>query len=160
MRTPGIPTTLLAALAAATLLATAACGSETTAGRAASTASSSPPAAGRMTEGLAQPLLLTRTGGIGGAQDRLELRPDGTCTVTRKGQAPVTRQLGEGQLASIVQALRAADLPHLATASPTERRSDQFTYVLQAEGTTFTTTETTAPDAVRPLLQQLGALLS
>lgn len=113
-----------------------------------------------MTEGISQPLVLTRTGGIGGLKDRLEIRPDGTYTVTSKGQAPVTRQLSEGQLAAIVDALQAADLPHLTTQSPTEQRSDQFTYVLRADGTTFTTTETTAPDAVRPLLEELGALFS
>ena len=79
---------------------------------------------------------------------------------TSKGRAPVTRQLSEGQLAAIVTALRNADLPSLANQSPTERRSDQFSYTLMAEGTTFTTTETTAPDAVRPLLEELGALFS
>ncbi len=113
-----------------------------------------------MTEGISQPLVLVRTGGIGGLKDRLEIRPDGTYTVVSKGRAPVTRQLTEGQLAAIVTALQQADLPALATTSPTERRSDQFTYTLTAEGTTFTTTETTAPPALRPLLDELGALFS
>jgi len=116
-----------------------------------------------MTEGLSQPLVLVRTGGVGGLKDRLELRPDGTCTVTSGGRPPVTRQLSEGQLAAIVLALKSAHLEAAAGApstSPTEHRSDQFTYTLTAEGHTLTTTETTAPPPLRPLLQQLDALLS
>ncbi|KQX65766.1 protealysin inhibitor emfourin [Angustibacter sp. Root456] len=165
----------LAALAATTLLGTAACGAESGSGTAPTTAaqttasgatttsaspSASPTPGARMTEGISFTLVLTRTGGIGGLKDRLELRPDGTYTVVSQGKAPVTRQLSEGQLAAIVNALQAADLPHLATQSPTERRSDQFTYVLRYDGTTFTTTETTAPETVRPLLEELGALFS
>ncbi|MGN6301211.1 MAG: hypothetical protein ACTHN8_09000 [Angustibacter sp.] len=160
----------IAALAVATFLGATACGSQnagdavgtapTTSTGAGTTASATPSPGGRMTEGISQPLVLTRTGGIGGLKDRLELRPDGTYTVTSAGRTPVTRQLSEGQLAAIVNTLQAADLPHLATQSPTERRSDQLTYVLRAEGTTFTTTESTAPDAVRPLLEELGALFS
>jgi hypothetical protein len=160
--------TALAALAVGGLLA--GCGAESTSGTgpasaasATGTTPSSSPSTepgGRMTEGISRPLVLVRTGGIGGLKDRLELRPDGTYTVTSKGKAPVTRQLGEGQLAAIVDALQRADLPSLANQSPTERRSDQFSYTLMAEGTTFTTTETTAPDAVRPLLAELSALFS
>lgn len=160
--------TALAVLALAGLLA--GCGAESTSGTSPAPATSaagttpSPTSptepGGRMTEGISQPVVLVRTGGIGGLKDRLELRPDGTYTVTSKGKEPVTRQLGERQLAAIVDALQRADLPTLANQSPTERRSDQFSYTLMAEGTTFTTTDTTAPDAVRPLLQQLGALFS
>jgi hypothetical protein len=160
----------VAALAATTLLGTAACGAEQGSGTAPTTASgattagtttsASPTPGARMTEGISSTLVLTRTGGIGGLNDRLELRPDGTYTVTSKGKPPVTRQLSEGQLAAIVNDLQAADLPHLSTQSPTERRSDQFTYVLRYDGTTFTATETTAPDEVRPLLEELGALFS
>ncbi len=118
-----------------------------------------------MTEGISQPVVLIRTGGVGGLADRLQLRPDGTYTVTGKSKAPVTRQLSEGQLAAIVDAVQAADLPQLATQqsstpSTTGRRSDQLFYVLSAQGVTVTFTETTAPDAVRPLLEELGALFS
>lgn len=169
-RTTTIPT--VAALAAVTLLGATACGSQS-AGDAVqtgptatgSTTSATPTAGGRMTEGISQTLVLTRTGGIGGLKDRLELRPDGTYTVTSAGRPPVTRQLSEGQQAAIVNALQAADLPQLATQqsstpSPTERRSDQLFYVLSAQGVTVTFSETTAPDSVRPLLEELGALFS
>ncbi|MGN6610567.1 MAG: hypothetical protein ACTHLJ_02220 [Angustibacter sp.] len=118
-----------------------------------------------MTEGISEPVVLIRTGGVGGLADRLQLRPDGTYTVTGKTKTPVTRQLSEGQLAAIVDAVQAADLRQLATQqsstpSPTERRSDQLFYVLSAQGVTVTFSETTAPDSVRPLLEELGALFS
>ncbi|HEX3005921.1 MAG TPA: hypothetical protein VHO27_17030 [Angustibacter sp.] len=172
-----IPTVI--ALTAATLLGAAACGAQdagdavgtsgtsptTTTPAGSGTPSATPTPGGRMTEGISQPVVLVRTGGIGGLKDRLELRPDGTYTVTSKSRAPVTRQLSEGQLAAIVDAVQAADLPQVATqqsstSSPTERRSDELFYVLSAQGVTVTFSETTAPDAARPLLEELGALFS
>jgi hypothetical protein len=157
------------ALGASGLLATA-CGAETGDVVGASPQTSSPSAStgsatatepgGRMTEGISQPVVLVRTGGIGGLKDRLELRPDGTYTVVRKGSAPVTRQMSEGQLAAIVNALQQADLSAASNQSATSAQSDQFTYMLKAQGTTLTTTETTAPQSVRPLLDELNTLFS
>src|SRR6476661_4024638 len=99
-----------AAVAVAVVLGAGACGSATsgsgTAPAGTSSTASAPTSSttsapgGRMTEGISQPLVLVRTGGIGGVKDRLEIRPDGTYTVTSKGRTPVTRQLSEGQLAA------------------------------------------------------------
>ena len=114
-----------------------------------------------MTEGITQPLVLIRTGGIGGVADRLELRPDGSYTVTSKGKAPVTRQLGEGQLAAIVDDGAGGRPAHTgttghrpsgaATSSPTcsARRASRNDHRDHRAGR-----------CVRPLLEELDALFS
>ncbi|GAB3597347.1 hypothetical protein GCM10027446_25280 [Angustibacter peucedani] len=162
-------TLLTAALLASTaLLGTAACGSEsdvqvgssstTSPGTPSSSATSEP--GGRMTEGISQPVVLMRSGGIGGLQDRVEVRPDGTATITSKGKAPVERQLSEAELAAVVRAVKDADLAALGDGKTTPTRSDEMTYTITAEGQTYRTVETQAPDDVRPLLDALGTLLS
>jgi hypothetical protein len=166
------PRTLLtaAAVAATVLVGTAACG-DAGGDDARATAAPSTPTSGsvtstpttpgaRMTEGISQPVVLVRSGGIGGVQDRVQVRPDGTVTVTSKGGATVTRQLSEAQLAAVVQAVQKADLDLLGTGAPTPSRSDELYYTITAEGRTYRTTETQAPAAVRPLLDELGSLLS
>src|SRR4051794_36892854 len=121
------PRTLLTAglLATTALLGTSACGdaggddaratpgiNTQTAGTTGPTTpvSSSPTASARMTEGIDQPVVLQRSGGVGGLKDRVEVRPDGTTTVTTKGKAPVTRQLSEAELAAIAQAVQKAGI--------------------------------------------------
>lgn len=115
---------------------------------------------GRMTQGLSGPVTLVRSGGVGGLQDRVQVRPDGTVTVTTKGNTPLTRQLDEGQLAAIVQAVEQADLASLGQGTTTPTRSDELVYTLSAQGRTYRTSETQAPAEVQALLTELGALLS
>jgi hypothetical protein len=156
------PRTLLTVslLGAAALLGATACGSQEAADVGVATTGATTEPGGRMTTGISQPVVLQRTGGVAGLDDRLEVRPDGTCTVTTKGKPPVTRQLSEAELATIVDALQEAHLATLATRPASPPRSDELTYTIAAGGTTFRTTETAAPDAVRPLLRELGALFS
>src|SRR5690242_10418478 len=88
-------------LAGVLLLGVTACGAEQSGSAAnASSASSGTPG----TSGSGQPtstgqagqlpgrIVLTRTGGIAGMDDAVVLDPDGSYTVTRKDQAPVTRR--------------------------------------------------------------------
>jgi hypothetical protein len=117
---------------------------------------------GRMTEGLPGVIVLQRSGGLRGAKDRLELRPDGSYTVLARTGRPVTRQLDEPEQAAVVAALKLADLARMKP--PTRPPggpviADGFTYILSAGGQTVTLGEPT-PAQVRPLLSVLGALFS
>lgn len=159
-------------LGATVLGGTAACGEEVRAGASPAPATSSAstgtttPAGdpstdrpeGRMTTGLAQSLVLTRTGGIGGVKDRVVVNPDGTAEVTTRGRSTVTRQLGEGQLATIVRATQAADLPALAADAAATTEPDRYGYVLSLGEATVRTSETQAKGAVRNLLDVLELL--
>lgn len=108
-------------------------------------------------------LVLTRGGGVAGVRDRLEVRPDGTYTVTRKGQAPVTRRLSEGERTALLAALATADLPRLAqqpAASAPGSEVGRFRYTISAEGATLSVSEATVPAQLRPLLQATEGLFS
>jgi hypothetical protein len=119
------------------------------------------PSGGRMTQGLTSPVVLERTGGIAGRQDRLEVRPDGTAVVSTRGNRPVSRQLSEAELAAVVSAVRAADLGAQAPAGrPTAADADVFRYRLVAEGKAVATTEKQADGGVRRLLAVLTPLFS
>jgi hypothetical protein len=168
---PELKRSLTAVAAAVTMAAgLAACGSDTIVDSAAApTSASAQPtgtdpttSGGRMTEGLPGVIVLQRTGGLKGAKDRLELRPDGSYTVTARTGSPVTRQLAEPEQAAVVAALKLADLAKLKRV-PTKPGdpvvADGFVYVLSAGGKTVTLGEPT-PEQVRPLLSVLGALFS
>ena len=106
-------------------------------------------------------MVLERSGGIAGRLDRLEVRPDGTYTVTSRGGRPVTRQLSEAELAPIVEAARAAHLGSQPAASrPRAAEADVFRYKLLAEGQRLVTTEQQANGAVRRLIDVLMPLFS
>ena len=125
------------------------------------TAGPSTPSGERMTAGLSSPVVLERSGGIAGVNDRLEVRPDGTVVVTTRGNRPVTRQLSEAELAAVVAAAKAAHLGARAPAPrPTAADADVFRYRLVAEGEALTTTEQQADGAVRRLLDVLSPLFS
>ncbi len=167
---PELKKLLIAPAAATLLVGLAACGSETVvdAGAAPTSTSTGPTSTdpttsgGRLTEGLPGVIVLQRTGGLKGAKDRLELRPDGSYTVTTRTGPPVTRQLDEPEQAAVVAALKLADLAKVKPA-PTKPGDpvivDGFTYVLTADGESVTIGEPT-PEQVRPLLGVLGALFS
>jgi hypothetical protein len=136
----------------------------TTAGVPSSTSGTTEPGAGRMTAGLSTPLVMTRSGGIAGVQDRLVVRPDGTFTATSRGKAPVTRQLTEAEQAAVVAAVAAADLPMLArlqtprTAGGAE--NDVFSYVVQAEGSSVAASQSRVAPALQRLLDVLQPLFA
>jgi hypothetical protein len=116
---------------------------------------------GRMTEGLSATIVLQRNGGMIGAKDRLELRPDGTYTVTSKNRPPVTRQLNERAQADVVTALRTANLSRMRP-GPTAGGAtivDGFSYTLIVGKDSVTLGEP-IPKQVVPLLAALGALFS
>ena len=122
---------------------------------------STPGPAGRMTQGLTSPVLLERSGGIAGRKDVLEVRPDGTITVSTLGSKPVTRQLSEAELAAVVSAVKAIDLRPVRTPPrPTAAEADVYRYKIVAEGTIVMTTEQQADGAVRRLLDVLTPLFS
>jgi hypothetical protein len=125
-------------------------------------ATSSPTAgSGRMTRSLAEPVVLTRSGGLAGVKDRLEIRPDGTYTViSTREQRPRSRQLSEAVQARIVAALDAADLASLARGSTTTPQvADGYFYTLSAQGRSVRLSEP-VPDRAQPLITELQALLS
>jgi hypothetical protein len=125
------------------------------------TPSTSATPGGRMTSGLSSPVVLERSGGIAGRLDRLEVRPDGTYTLSSRGGRPVTRQLTEAELVPIVDAARAAHLGSQSAASrPGAAEADVFRYRLVAEGERLVTTEQQADGAVRQLIDVLMPLFS
>jgi hypothetical protein len=135
----------------------------TTATTSSSTSASSTTSApgGRMTVGLTSPVLLERSGGIAGRHDRIEVRPDGTYTVSTLGSRPVTRQLSEAELAAVVAAVKAANLRAVRPEPPaTGAQADMFRYKLVAEGEAVTTTDEQADGGVRRLINVLMPLFS
>jgi hypothetical protein len=131
----------------------------TTSSTSASSTTSAP--GGRMTVGLTSPVRLERSGGIAGRHDRLEVRPDGTYTVSSLGSRPVTRQLSEAELAAVVAAVRAANLRAVRPEPPaTGAQADVFRYKLVAEGAAVTTTDEQADGGVRRLINVLMPLFS
>lgn len=155
------------------LLSSAACGSETTNTSSPSSPQGStsdsvtpPPTDGNQTppvSGLRKPVTLVVGGGFAGVNDRIEVQPDGSYTVTSKGKTPRQGKLDERQLSTIAGEVDEADLPKLSAQPPvtaTVTQSDQFTYALSADGATLKATETTLPPAVKPLINELKSLLS
>jgi hypothetical protein len=140
---------------------TSSTGTGTTSTTTSSGTSSSSGPGGRMTQGLSAPVLLERSGGIAGRRDLLQVRPDGTYTVSTRGSRPVTRQLSEGELAAVVSAVRAADLRSVGTGPrPMGAQADMFRYKIVAEGAMVMTTDQQADSGVRRLIDVLIPLLS
>jgi hypothetical protein len=156
-------------LAGALLLGAAACGDEPS-GSAANAPSGTSGTSG--TSGSGQPtstsqagqlpgrIVLTRTGGIAGMDDALVLNPDGSYTVTRKGQAPVNRRADAAQLAAIATAVQGAELGQLPRGATNGTVSDEIFYKLNVGSRTYLIASTQAPEQVKPLLDELGALFS
>jgi hypothetical protein len=114
-----------------------------------------------MTQGLTAPVLLERSGGIAGRRDVLQVRPDGTFTVSTHGSRPVTRQLSEAELAAVVSAVKAADLRSVGTGPrPMGNQADVFRYKIVADGAVVMTTDQQADGGVRRLIDVLIPLFS
>ncbi|WP_426566264.1 protealysin inhibitor emfourin [Angustibacter sp. McL0619] len=158
--TPPLARLAAALLGGALLVGASACGSEQPSGTAGSTPASLPATSGNQPGGLASPVVLIRTGGIAGMNDALVLMPDGTYTVTRKNQDPVTRRADAGQLRAIADAVQGANLSKLPPSTPDTTTSDQISYRLSVGSRTYQIAGTQTPDEVRPLLDELGALFS
>lgn len=87
---------------------------------------------GTSTSAPAAPITITRTGGIAGVHDVLEITPDGTARLTRRN--------GESILCTPIPALldrlRSIDLRAVGTGPPKVPVADGFTYtVVSAAGT-------------------------
>jgi heat shock protein HslJ len=102
----------------------------------------------------------TRTGGFAGFNDALIIYQDGSAVVTRK---EFTREitLTADELSTIRQLLQDASfgslLPDYPPAAP---GADYFTYTLTYEGKTVTAQDTGVPEALQPLIEELGTLVS
>lgn len=101
---------------------------------------------------------LERTGGVGGLQQRVEVHADGSYVVAGDGGAARGRLTGS-EAHDLALAVQQARLATARTAAPTERRSDEYTYVVRSQGHVLTATGTTLPAQVRPLVEALVALL-
>ena len=99
------------------------------------------------------PLTVTRTGGIAGVTDTLQVEPGGAWTLTDRSGSATTGQLDAQAAGQIVQTLGAPGLDaEIATASAPNDCADQFRYLVRLSGREFTFDDC---GQVGPLLRQL-----
>jgi len=107
-------------------------------------------------------LVMTRTGGEGGWDDRLVVYPDGIWVkvTRRRGASPVAGRLATTELRAVEAALAGADLRHRHT--PRRLRDaccDLFFYTFAYRGSDYATADGRMPASVRDLLDVLTPLL-
>ncbi len=99
------------------------------------------------------PLTITRTGGIAGVTDTLQIEPDGAWTLTDRSGSATTGHLDAQTAAAIVRILGDPGLDaEIATASAPNQCADQFQYLVRLSGREFSFDDC---GQVGPLLRQL-----
>ncbi|HEY0473723.1 MAG TPA: hypothetical protein VGD34_18770 [Kribbella sp.] len=147
-----------AALAAAAGLVLTGCGNESNSGSnpsapVTSTPSGTPsgsPAAGAL------PLIVTRTGGFAGFDDRVTLGTDGVASVVKNGKGPVRCKVDSGLLTTITTAIQQVDWSRIATTKPTIRHPDDMVIAIAAGGRQARLED----PKVKPLADPVSKLLS
>ncbi|WP_433161440.1 hypothetical protein [Kribbella sp. CA-247076] len=110
------------------------------------TASQSTPA------GSALPLIVTRTGGFAGFDDKVVIDTEGVATVTSRGKKPVRCKLDQSVLATVTAAAQQVDWAALPIVKPTVRHPDDMIVAVTAKGRTARLEE--------PKLQPMSASVS
>ena len=82
------------------------------------------------------PLVIDRTGGFAGVQDRVSIEADGTATVTRRGQQPVRVSVPAADRADLRRLLAAPAASAAATPGKTPVCADGFHYEITSPALT------------------------
>jgi hypothetical protein len=110
------------------------------------------------TQDRALPLTLSRTGGIAGVQDQVEVDPDGTATVIRRGGTPATSTLSAADLAALRRLLTDPALAREAKVTAGNGVcADGFQYTLRTPSVTMKTDDCGRSD--RPTLAKIISLV-
>lgn len=130
----GVKSIRYAVLAAAAGLVLTGCGDESTPSAGSSpsapiTSTPTPtPTAGPL------PLIVTRTGGFAGFDDRVVVGPDGVATVSKRGKDPVRCKLEAGFLGTITDAVKQVDWAEVGVTKPSVRHPDDMIIAVSAGG--------------------------
>jgi len=100
-----------------------------------------------------------RTGGIAGLDDRLVVQADGKATLTRKDEHSEIK-LTSRQISTLKQQLEEAEFRSLkGIYEPETEGYDLFEYELTYRGHTVRAFDGAIPEALRPLLDSLNAIV-
>jgi hypothetical protein len=104
-------------------------------------------------------LVYERTGGIANLDDHLRIDRDGTTLFVRHGQTS-TFVLDEASIQRLTNDLDAIPFSNLdASYLPSNSGADQITYELRYQGKTVRMVDTTIPDQLVPVLEQLDGII-
>jgi hypothetical protein len=82
------------------------------------------------------PLVVTRTGGIAGFDDKVVIDTDGVATVSSRGKETVRCKLDQSLLASLTSAAQQVDWTALPVTKPSTRHPDDMIVAVTANGKT------------------------
>jgi hypothetical protein len=109
---------------------------------------------------LAGTLVLMRSGGYFGSDDRLVVFPDGRWFVVRQGWEPAQGTLPDGERQKLVRALDRADLPHRhPRRNYRDGCCDLSFYTFAYRGSDYATSDLFIPPVVRDVLDLVNPLL-
>jgi hypothetical protein len=106
--------------------------------------------------GTALPLVVTRTGGFAGFDDRVVIDPDGVATVSSRGKETVRCTLDKSLLTSLTTAAQQVDWASLPMVKPTTRYPDDMIVAVNANGKTARLEE----PALKPMAAPVSTLLT
>ena len=86
--------------------------------------------------GTGLPLVVTRTGGFAGFDDKVVIDTDGVATVSSRGKETVRCKLDQSLLATITAAAQQVDWAGLPVVKPTVRHPDDMIVAVTANGKT------------------------
>lgn len=106
-------------------------------------------------------VVLLRSGGIAGLQDRVAVDALGVVTVTRdRSPGPTTHTLSPTNMAALRTALVRADMAALARNYLDRNAADAYQYDVTYQGVTVTADEGVLPAKLRPVVDLLAKLIS
>jgi hypothetical protein len=108
---------------------------------------------------LAAPLTYERAGGLAPHQDKLVVQPDGSASLTVSGKTRALRLTG-AQIATIAEDLERAKFAQVPAKSTSPQPvPDAFGHRITYQGHTVTTDDAAIPEALRPLVGELGGVV-
>ncbi|WP_132208245.1 hypothetical protein [Kribbella steppae] len=129
-----------AVVAAVAGLVLTGCGSESDGGSGGTPSSTPTPTMPTVTQstpvGTGLPLVVTRTGGFAGFDDKVVIDTDGVATVSSRGKETVRCKLDQSLLATITAAAQQVDWASLPVVKPTVRHPDDMIVAVTANGKT------------------------
>lgn len=102
------------------------------------------------------PLIVTRTGGFAGFDDKVVIGTDGVATVSSRGKKTVRCKLDQSLLATITAAAQRVDWAALPAVKPTVRHPDDMIVAVTANGKTARLEE----PMVKPMSAPVSTLLT
>jgi hypothetical protein len=106
-------------------------------------------------------VVLLRSGGIAGSNDRVSVDALGVATIiSDRAPIPSTRTLSAGDLAALRTALQRAEITTLQRNYLDRAARDAYQYDVTYQGVTITADEGVIPDKLRPVVDQLTKLIA